>query len=1148
MKKIFNKTFLHRPLCISLCFTALSCFCVTDVLAQFEGEIEQVDEEEVVGYKKTTRSKKEKTYETREITGIVTDDATGEPMGGVRIQALGLERYSTLTEEDGTYKLSIPLFSDAVYVYAEGYNPLQVTVKDGRADANLITTTFNSSFTDGTTIISEKTAYIDESSSISIDQDIERLLAGDVHSVLRNGVPGIGSYMTIRGVNSINANAQPLIILDGNMIDPQYDRETMHEGFYNNLLAGIDPENVESVKVIKNGTALYGAKGGNGVIIITTKRGKSMATKIGVRIFGGVELAPKKLSVLNGDQYNTYLSDMVSTIKNMSASSLGTYSFLDKSPSNYYRKIFSNNTDWQKDMYRSAMTQNYKINVEGGDEIGMYALSLGYTTGKSTGKGTDFNRLNLRFNTDIQIFEKVRTGLDIVYNQVSYNILDNGWSDDYSMQNIGSTNVLGLIQAPFISPYSYYYDETSTEQYSSDRLALSSDYAGKYASNGGNLLKNPFQFPLQLGQKGINEALRNPYWILENAPGENKNYAQSTQIDLNVSPTYQVTRTLSISDRFNFLMTRNSEKYFLPVNGTTNYFLKDLGDINAVQKTLFSKETTLQNDLRLDWRNIYGAHTIDVFGGWRYNNYSYSYNYMRGYNNENDKLPVMNKNMAYLNYGGTNDNWIDMSLYLDANYNYSNRYFADATVSMQSSSRFGKNTKAGIQLGGVSWGIFPSIQLGWLISNEKWFPYTGGGINYLKLTAGFDMSGNDDLDYYAARTYWESMKVTNNTVGLYLNNIENSAIQWETTKRFNVALQGVFLKNRLSAGMDLFWNKTSDLLTLKELNYMSGMKKYWTNEGALTNRGFELFANAAIINHKNWKWELGFSMGHYNNKITDLPESSSNYITLTDVNGGHKEVIHGYTSNIYGEENVLTAVGKPVGSFYGWETDGVFASDAEASTAGKLGYLKYPTGLKDENKKYYDFKAGDVRFVDQNGDGVIDDADKKVIGNPNPDFYGNIYSSLTWKNLRLDVNFKFSEGNDIYNYQRSELEGLNTTYNQTTAALRRWTYDGQTTDMPKACYTDSEDWRNNERMSDRWIEDGSFLKLKNVRLTYKIPYSNSWLLGLKVWGEANNVFTLTKYLGTDPEMSCRNSSLYQGVDTGLLPSGRNFNVGVSINL
>jgi len=1144
MKKTFNNTFLHKTLGISLCFTALSCLCVTNVYAQEE----DVEEEEAVVIKKT--AKPEKTYEMKEVRGMVIDDATGEPMGGVRIQALGLERYSVLTDEDGTYKFSIPVFSDAVYVYAEGYNPLQVAVKDGVANANLITADFGSNFTDGTTIISQKTAYVNESSGLSVDQDIERLLSGDVRTILRNGVPGIGSYKTIRGVPSINAYAQPLIILDGNMIDPQYDRVTMHEGFYNNLLAGIDPENIESVQVIKNGTALYGAKGGNGVIIINTKRGKSMATKIGVRIYGGLELAPGTLSVLNGNQYSSYLSDMTSTIKNMSASSLSQFAFLDKSPSNYYRKVFDNNTDWQKDMYRTASTQNYKINVEGGDDVGMYALSLGYTKSNGTGKGTDFSRLNLRFNTDIQVFKKLRTGLDIAYNQTSYDILDNGWSDDYSMQNIGSTNVLGLIQAPFISPYAYYLDETTINQNipSSERLALSSEYAGKYASNSYNWVANPFRFPLTLGDNGINEALRNPYWILENAPGENKNYAQTTQIDLNVSPKWEVTKTFSISDRFNFLMTRNSEKYFLPVSGTTNYFLQDLGEINAVQKTLFAKETTLQNDLRLDWRNIYGAHTVNVFGGWRYNNYSYSYNYMRGYNNENDKLPVMNKNMAYLNYGGTNDNWIDMALYLDANYNYANRYFADATVSMQSSSRFGKNTKQGIKLGGVSWGVFPSVQLGWLITNEKWFPTTSK-INYLKLTAGFDQSGNDDLDYYAARTYWESMKVTNNTVGLYLNNIENSSIQWETTTRWNVALQGVFLNNRLSAGMDLFWNKTDHLLTLRELHYMAGMKKYWTNEGALTNRGFEFNATAAIINKKNWKWELGATLGHYNNKITALPEGQGNTIKQVDAKGNVTNTIQGYTSSIYGQDNVLTAVGEAVGSFFGWQTNGVFKDETAASTAyNGTDYLKYPTGLEDEGKKYYNFGAGDVHFVDQNGDGVIDDADKVVIGNPNPDIYGNIFTSLTWKNLRLDVNFKYSLGNDVYNYQRSELEGLNTTYNQTTAALRRWTNPGQETDMPKACYTDSEDWRNNERMSDRWIEDGSYLKLKSVRLTYKIPYSNSWLLGLKVWGEANNLFTITKYLGTDPEMSCRNSSLYQGIDTGMIPSSRGFNFGVSINL
>ena len=189
-----------------------------------------------------------------------------------------------------------------------------------------------------------------------------------------------------------------------------------------------------------------------------------------------------------------------------------------------------------------------------------------------------------------------------------------------------------------------------------------------------------------------------------------------------------------------------------------------------------------------------------------------------------------------------------------------------------------------------------------------------------------------------------------------------------------------------------------------------------------------------------------------------------------------------------------------------------------------------------------------MRFVDQNGDGVIDDADRVVIGNPNPDIYGNIYTSLSWRHLRLDLNWKYSLGNDIYNYQRSVLEGLNTTYNQTTAALNRWTYEGQITSMPRACYYDSDNYRYNERMSDRWIEDGSYLKLKNVRLTYTLPYTNTWLQGLKIWAEGNNLWTITKYLGTDPEMSSRNSVLYQGIDTGLLPSGRSFNVGVSVNL
>ena len=466
MKSNFNHTFLHRALGAGLCVLMLSGLSISSVYAQTEGT-------DTVAVRRIAKAKKSKQYPTKTVTGKITDNATGDPMGGVRIQALGLEAYSTLTEEDGTFKLDIPTFSDALYVYAEGYNPTQVAVKDGVADASLLTTQFNGFYTDGTSITSQRKVTLDQTSSMSIDEDIERKLGGDIRTIKRNGLPGIGSFMNIRGVNSLNANTQPILIVDGNIIDSQYDRTTMHEGFYNNILLSLDPENVESVQVIKNATALYGAKGANGALIINTKRGKSMATKINVRVYGGAELTPNKLDVLSGDQYTAYLSDMISTVKNNTSSSLRSYTFLDKSPSNYYRKVFDNNTDWQKDMYRTAMTQNYKISVEGGDEIGMYDLSLGYTKSESTGKGTDFDRLNLRFNTDIKVFSKVNTELDIAYSQNSYHIMDNGWSESYDMQNIGSTNVLGLIQAPFISPYAYYYDENATDAYSSDRLRLS---------------------------------------------------------------------------------------------------------------------------------------------------------------------------------------------------------------------------------------------------------------------------------------------------------------------------------------------------------------------------------------------------------------------------------------------------------------------------------------------------------------------------------------------------------------------------------------------------------------------------------------------------------------------------------------------------
>ena len=1133
MSKKFHKSFSEKALRAMLCLL----FVGAVVPAGAQDEVTEQDSTETEApARRRIAKKQEKQYKMQTISGTIKDNATGEPLEGVRVQALQLPRYSALTDEKGNYTLEIPVFSHALIVEAPGYNLLQMSVTEGEGnDAKLLSDKLSKFYTDGTTIIAQRTIELDETSSISVETDMQNRLAGDIHSVNRSAIPGQGAYFTIRGINSLNANAQPLFIIDGNMVDLEEDRTSLHEGFYNNLLAGLDPEDVASIQVIKNATALYGAKGANGVVIINTKRGHSQATKINARVYGGVELIPSHLKVMDGTAYRRYLGELAGTIKEVKDSknqSLNKFAFLSEAPlsGNYYYDVFHNNTDWQEDMYRTALTQNYKINVQGGDDVGMYSLSLGYTNGKSTLKGTDFNRLSLRFNTDIKMFEKITTAIDISYNQVNYNVLDNGWSENYDMQNIGSTNVLGLVQAPFLSPYAYYHDENT------GKLELSGEYAGKYASTSsvGQWKQNPFQFASAFDPE-INESLRNPYWVLENSDGKNKNYAELSQICINFAPKYEVNKHLTIGDRISFTLNRNNERYFLPKNGATEYELTDLGNINSVLKSQFTKETTINNDLRIEWKNNYGAHTLNAFGGWRYNNFSYSYSYTRGYNNENDKLPRIKRSMQYINYGGTKDNWIDMAYYANLDYNYANRYFLQVTASAQASSRFGKETKDGFKLGGVSWGFFPSIQFGWLISSEPWFRKSNT-INYLKFTAGWDKSGNDAIDYYASRTYWESQQFTQNTVGLVLKNIENSSIQWETTSRWNFGLEGSFFDNRVTAGIDLFWSKTDNLLTMKGIDYISGLSKNWSNDGQLKNHGYEMHFNAAILDTRYWKWEVGASVGHYINEITKLPDSDQ-------VNG-----MNGFTTSVYGKDNVLTAVGYAAGVFYGWQTNGILRSDAEASTAGAMGYLKYPTGLNDAANAYRNFQAGDVRFVDQNKDGIIDDRDKVVIGDPNPDIYGNIFTSLTWKNLRLDANFKYSLGNDIYNYQRSILEGGNTTYNQTTAMQNRWTHEGHDAALPKVCYTDSEDWRNNERMSDRWIEDGSYLKLKNVRLTYTFPFRNEFIQGLKVWGEANNVFVVTKYLGTDPEMSSRNSVLYQGIDTGILTNGRSFNLGVTINL
>jgi hypothetical protein len=298
---------------------------------------------------------------------------------------------------------------------------------------------------------------------------------------------------------------------------------------------------------------------------------------------------------------------------------------------------------------------------------------------------------------------------------------------------------------------------------------------------------------------------------------------------------------------------------------------------------------------------------------------------------------------------------------------------------------------------------------------------------------------------------------------------------------------------------------------------VTGLPDTWSNGGSLSNTGFDASFNYKLINSKSFKWEVGAGIGHYKNEVTKLPTE-------------------GYDTEVYGA-TVRTQVGSPVGVFYGYETNGVFCTSDAARAAGL--YM-----LSDKGVRTY-FEAGDIQFVDQNGDHIINKDDMVQIGDPNPDFYGRVSTKMGFGNLSLSATLTYSVGGDIYNYERMLLESGSRFMNQSLSMTNHWMVEGQQTDVPRVVYGDPH---QNARFSDRWIEDGSYMRLSNVTLSYKIPINSTYLQGLTVWGSANNLFTLTKYLGSDPEFAAGNNVLLRGIDRGLVPQSPNFSLGLKINL
>ena len=965
------------------------------------------------------------------VKGRIIDAVTKKGFAGARVTTPNLN-VSAMTDENGNYEIGVPDLSVALYVEAPGYSRQVVPVK-GRNEVNvsLFTVSGHAYYDDGMSV-SDGEAVVDgfTSGTLSMTDDMTSLLNGQLRAISH---------------------------------------------YYNNPLTLLDPSDIEKVTILKNGSAVWGAKGANGVVLIDTKRAREMATQIEANISMGFQTPFGSLPLMGAAAYQRYATDIMS---GMDRNEVEGFQFTNDDPTRSFYRAVHNDTKWTDEINKTSFIQNYGISVAGGDDIALYRFSLGYAKNDGNIDGTSFNRLNVRFNSDIKLTEDFKIQTDISYAQTGRRTVFEG------LDGMRSPYFLSLVKSPLYAPWQY-----------NDNGTFSGRLTDVDELNIGN--------PLALTGEDIPEL-------------------DKYRFNLNLRPSYQITDRLEVAALFGISYDKENENLFIPDYGVSNEPLyTERGEIyetalNEV-RNFMARQTSMSVDGYLAWQILKDwRHDLNARVGGRFYNTYYRYTMGQGYNTGSDYMTALsNTNSDLRTLTGYEYTDRNVAWYFNADYAFRHRYFFNVGMSLETSSRFGREA-GGLDLCGVSWGYFPSVSGAWLVSSEK-FMRNVDFINNLKVRVAYTMSGNDNLPLFANRSYFTSTSFVKDATGLVLANIGNEKLKWETTARTNIGLDFSMFSNRLAVNADVFFSRTKDLVTRRPLNDEAGLEYFWDNDGEMKNNGLEVAVKVRALDRRDFKLNIGATVGHYKNEVTSLENGSF----ITEVCDGQ----------------VLTEVGRPVGVFYGYLTDGVYSTSQEATEAG--------LAILSSSGQRVPFQAGDMRFVDVKKDGIINEEDRVVIGDPNPDIYGNFDLTFQWKNLELGALFTYSLGNDAYNALRASLESGKSLYNQSSSMENRWMGNGQQTDIPRATYDDP---MGNSRFSDRWIEDASYLKFKRLMLTYHVPMRQNFIQSLSVWAAVNNVCTLTKYLGVDPEFSYSTSVLEQGIDGGLTPQSRSFQLGVNINL
>lgn len=1002
------------------------------------------------------------------VTGTVINAIDNEPLAGINVRT---GQYSSvLTDENGNFSLRVPSKSVTLTISSNGFKEKEVALKGrNRVEIKIYEDDFNSYYGEVDMPFGKKT----KSSTVSaittkkpklesLRESVANVLNGEVsgvRAIMRSGTPGIGANVFIRGYNTLNANTQPLIIVDGMMIETNtFNNNSLIKGYAYDPLSDINPKDIANITVIKDAASIYGARGANGVIIIETNKSDDIATKIDFYVQGGFNMAPNNLPLLNNNQFRTYLNDQVNNSGLYSNTEINKLPFLG---SNIDANKYQNSTDWQDEIFENGFVNEYYFKVTGGDEVAKFGLSVGYTTNEGVISNSDFERFTTRFNADTNITDKLSMMANLSVSYGQRNLFDDG---------INSTSPINsaLNKSPFLSPFINNDDGSVTNIYEDI------DAIGGFS---------------------------NPKALTDNTTFVARDYNLYGHVNIG----YEISEDFKVSSLLGVNYIRNRQNVFLPDVGLSTEYNEFDQELFSTSKVGVESLLGFYNDTKLNYTlNIDNLHDISLNTGFRYNQNVYENSYSESGNSADDQFTsLQNGDRLTFITSGSIGNWKYASLYANMDYAYSNKYFLSLNVSADGSSRFGDNKQIG---------YFPSIGGAWLLSSED-FMSGISDVDQVKLRASYGVTGNEGVGNYNSESYFVSSRFLEGA-GLVNGNIANSSIQWEETTKANLGVDLGLFNERLTLSADYFHNVTDNLLNTSPISPIYGQQNYLANDGKLNNKGAEFSINARVINTENFKWDLGGNISRYRNEIVSLPGQEQ----IIDIDGVNATIIN--------------REGSALGLFYGYETDGIYNNSAEASATSYT--------YKDVQGFDQAFVAGDVKFVDQNNDGKIDEDDRVSIGDPNADFTGTLYNTFNYKNFSLTAVFSFSKGNDVYNALRRQTESMSDFSNQSLAVANRWRVEDQQTSIPRAVYGDPA---GNSRFSDRWIEDGSFIRLKTLSLSYTPDNFNA-----TIYATANNLLTFTKYLGYDPEVSSSQVSYLQGIDAGLTPQFSSILLGVRIGL